>query len=169
MGVTALISMWISNTTCAFMMTPNALSPVTEITKTKEYQRFLLCLMLGIAYATSIGGLGTIIGTPPNLLAVGYMKQTYGIEISFLEWMLLGVPVVIVMVTLAWWMLTKWAYPSDSKEILLLQDMIINELQNMGKLIPPEKMSCARFSTCSNYTYHSYSHSAKLCYPVLVG
>lgn len=139
MGVTALISMWISNTASALMMTPIALSLVTEITKTKEYQRFLLCLMLGIAYAASIGGLGTIIGTPPNLLVVGYMKQTYGIEISFLEWMLLGVPVVIVMVTLAWWMLTKWAYPFDSKEILLSQDMIINELQKMGKLTPPEK------------------------------
>lgn len=139
MGVTALISMWISNTASAIMMMPIALSLVTGIAKTKEYERFLLCLMLGIAYAASIGGLGTIIGTPPNLLVVGFMKQTYGTEISFLEWMLLGIPIVIVMVTLTWWMLTKWIYPFDARGIYLSQGMIIEELQKMGKLTQPEK------------------------------
>lgn len=139
MGVTALISMWISNTASAIMMMPIALSLVTEITKTKEYERFLVCLMLGIAYAASIGGLGTIIGTPPNLLVVGFMKQTYDIEISFLEWMLLGVPAVIVMLVLAWWMLTKWSYAFDSGNIHLSQSMIIDELKKLGKLTQPEK------------------------------
>lgn len=139
MGVTALISMWISNTASALMMMPIALSLVTEIDKTKEYERFLLCLMLGVAYGASIGGLGTIIGTPPNLLVVGFMKQTYDIEISFLEWMLLGVPVVVVMIALAWWMLTRWVYPFDSGNIHLSQGMIANELQKMGKLTQPEK------------------------------
>lgn len=139
MGVTALLSMWISNTASAIMMMPIALSLVTGIPRTKEYERFLLCLMLGIAYAASIGGLGTLIGTPPNLLVAGFMKQTYGIEISFLEWMLLGVPVVIVMVTLTWWMLTKWTYPFDAKNIHLSPGMITDELQKMDKLTQPEK------------------------------
>lgn len=139
MGVTALISMWISNTASAIMMMPIALSLVTGISKTKDYDHFLLCLMLGIAYAASIGGLGTIIGTPPNLLVVGFMKQTYGIEISFLEWMLLGIPIVIVMVAMTWWILTKRTYPFNTKDIHLSRGMIIDELQKMGKLTQPEK------------------------------
>ncbi|PTR00754.1 sodium-dependent dicarboxylate transporter 2/3/5 [Nitrosomonas nitrosa] len=139
MGATALLSMWISNTASAIMMMPIALSLASDITKTKEHEKFLLCLILGIAYAASIGGLGTIIGTPPNLLVVGYMKQTYGIEISFLEWMLLGIPVVLIMITLTWWMLTKWAYPFDGKNIHLSQRIITDELDKMGKFTQPEK------------------------------
>lgn len=141
MGTTALISMWISNTASTIMMIPIAMSLVSEIAKDeeKQHQGFLLCLILGIAYSASIGGLGTIIGTPPNLFVVSYMNQEYGIDISFFDWMMFGIPVVIVMTTLAWWVLTKWAYPFNMQGEKISKAMIIAELERMGKLTEPEK------------------------------
>ena len=116
MAATALISMWISNTASTLMMIPIALSLAKEIIgseivkdRSPKHHGFILCLVLGIAYAASIGGLGTPIGTPPNLFVVSFMRDTYGIEISFLTWMMFGVPTVLVMVPLAWFVLTKWA------------------------------------------------------------
>ncbi len=141
MGATAMMSMWISNTASTIMMIPIAMSLVSEITKDNisKYQSFLLCLILGIAYSASIGGLGTIIGTPPNLFVVGYMKQTYGIEISFVDWMMFGVPTVVVMTYVAWWVLTKWAYPFDAQGMSFSKTLIRDELNKMGCLTQPEK------------------------------
>ncbi|SFQ02941.1 solute carrier family 13 (sodium-dependent dicarboxylate transporter), member 2/3/5 [Nitrosomonas cryotolerans] len=141
MGTTALISMWISNTASAIMMIPIAMSLVNEIFKddTKRNQDFILCLILGIAYSASIGGLGTIIGTPPNLFVVSFMKQTYGIEISFADWMMFGIPVVVIMVGLAWWVLTKWACPFDSRNVHISKYLILDELKKIGKLTQAEK------------------------------
>lgn len=110
MGITAFLSMWISNTASTLMMIPIALSLISGLTKTCEHDRFVLSLVLGIAYSASIGGLGTLIGTPPNMLLAAFMRQTYGYDISFLDWMLLGVPVVMVLLCLAWWVLHKWTY-----------------------------------------------------------
>ena len=141
MGATALISMWISNTASTIMMIPIAMSLASEIIKdgTVKHQGFLLCLILGIAYSASIGGLGTIIGTPPNLFVVSYMKQTYGIDISFFDWMLFGIPVVVVMVSLAWWVLTKWAYPLDMRGTHISKHVITSELSKLGVLTQPER------------------------------
>lgn len=141
MGTTAFISMWISNTASTIMMIPIAMSLVSEMIKNemKEYQGFLLCLVLGIAYSASIGGLGTIIGTPPNLFVVSFVKQTYDMEVSFVDWMLLGVPVVIVMTSLTWWVLTKWACPFDLRRTQISKVFILDELAKMGKLTQPEK------------------------------
>lgn len=139
MGITAFLSMWISNTASTLMMIPIALSLISGLTKTCEHDRFVLSLVLGIAYSASIGGLGTLIGTPPNMLLAAFMRQTYGYDISFLDWMLLGVPVVIVLLCLAWWVLHKWAYPVDASKIHLSQNSIANELQQLGALSTPEK------------------------------
>ncbi|MDH5480969.1 MAG: DASS family sodium-coupled anion symporter [Nitrosomonas sp.] len=141
MGATALISMWISNTASTIMMIPIAMSLVSEMVRDKEKhsQGFLLCLILGIAYSASIGGLGTIIGTPPNLFVVSYMNQAYGIDISFVDWMMFGIPVVLVMTTIAWWVLTKWAYPFDMQGEKISRAVIIAELEKMGTLTEPER------------------------------
>lgn len=141
MGVTAFISMWISNTASTIMMIPIALSLAAQIVKdeTQAQQGFVLCLILGIAYSASIGGLGTMIGTPPNLFVVSFMKQTYGVDVSFIDWMLFGIPTVIVMVSLAWWVLTKWAYPLGMQGSHLDKHTITHELEKMGTLTQPEK------------------------------
>jgi len=141
MAATALMSMWISNTASAIMMIPIALSLAREIVRDKsaKHQGFVLCLVLGIAYSASIGGLGTPIGTPPNLFVVGFMRDTYNIEISFLTWMMFGIPTVIAMVPVAWFVLTKWAYPFNLSDAPVAQEMIADELKAMGSISTPEK------------------------------
>lgn len=146
MAATALISMWISNTASTLMMIPIALSLAKEIIgseivkdRSPKHHGFILCLVLGIAYAASIGGLGTPIGTPPNLFVVSFMRDTYGIEISFLTWMMFGVPTVLVMVPLAWFVLTKWAYPFSLSDKEVAHDLLAEELQAMGPMSTPER------------------------------
>ena len=104
MLATAFLSMWISNTATAMMMLPIAASLVAIVSVDSEDPRrrghFAVALMLGIAYAASIGGLGTLIGSPPNALLASFMGQTYGVTIAFTDWMMVGVPVAAVMLPL---------------------------------------------------------------------
>ena len=141
MGATALISMWISNTASTLMMIPIALSLAGEMIRDKneQHHNFILCLILGIAYSASIGGLGTIIGTPPNLFVVSFMKQNYGIDISFVDWMIFGIPVVIVMTTLSWLVLTRWSFSFNLSGVHLSRQVIVDELTKLGALSQPEK------------------------------
>ncbi|MCF6216103.1 MAG: DASS family sodium-coupled anion symporter [Emcibacter sp.] len=141
MVATAILSMWISNTASTIMMIPIALSLAGEMVKdqNKKHQGFILCLVLGIAYSASIGGLGTPIGTPPNLFVVGFMRETYDIEISFLTWMMFGIPTVVVMVPVAWFVLTRWAYPFNLSDTPMAQSLLHEELESMGPMSTPEK------------------------------
>ncbi|PCI32915.1 MAG: anion transporter [Alphaproteobacteria bacterium] len=149
MAATALMSMWISNTASTIMMIPIALSLAGEMVKDQDsrHQGFVLCLILGIAYAASIGGLGTPIGTPPNLFVVSFMKETYGLEISFFTWMLFGIPTVLIMVPLAWLVLTKWAYPFNLSDAPVAQTMLRAELAEMGPMKRPERRVALVFLT----------------------
>jgi solute carrier family 13 (sodium-dependent dicarboxylate transporter), member 2/3/5 len=141
MGATALISMWISNTASTLMMIPIALSLAGEMVRdtSEQSRKFILCMILGIAYSASIGGLGTIIGTPPNLFVVSFMKQHYGIDISFVDWMIFGVPVVVVMTASAWLVLTRWAFSFDLPDNSISKKVITDELEKLGPLTQPEK------------------------------
>ncbi|VAW03292.1 Sodium-dependent anion transporter family [hydrothermal vent metagenome] len=141
MVATAIMSMWISNTASTIMMIPIALSLAGEMVRdqSKNHQGFILCLVLGIAYSASIGGLGTPIGTPPNLFVVSFMRETYGIEISFLTWMMFGIPTVMVMVPVAWFVLTRWAYPFNLSDAPVAQDILRDELDAMGSMTLPQK------------------------------
>ena len=147
MAATAVMSMWISNTASTIMMIPIALSLAGEIVKdsSAKHQGFILCLVLGIAYAASIGGLGTPIGTPPNLFVVSFMRETYDIEISFFTWMMFGIPTVIIMVPVAWYVLTKWAYPFNLSDAPVAQSLLQTELADMGSMSLPEKRVAAVF------------------------
>ncbi len=119
MIASALLSMWISNTATTLMMVPIALSVAETVLGDKAFEhRFTIALLIGCAWASSIGGLGTIIGTPPNAFVVAFMEQETGTAISFLDWMLFGVPVVIVMVPAAWIVLTKIVFPLKKDEAL---------------------------------------------------
>lgn len=119
MVATALISMWVSNTATVVMMYPLALS-VIELTERQEpriARRLAPALLLGLAYAANIGGLGTLIGTPPNALLAGFMSETYGREIGFAQWMLVGVPLVAAALPLAWLILVRRLHPLPEGEI----------------------------------------------------
>ena len=102
--VAAGISMWISNTATTAMMFPIGLSIVAHLTKGRESEirsrNFATAMMLMAAFGASIGGIGTPIGTPPNLIGIGMLERIAGVKISFFQWMLLGVPLVILFVFL---------------------------------------------------------------------
>ena len=103
MAATALLSMWISNTATTLMMLPIALA---VLERTRD-ERLALPLLLGIAYAASIGGIGTPIGTPPNLIFKGVYQELFGQDVGFLRWMSIAVPVVVLMVPIAGLWLTR--------------------------------------------------------------
>lgn len=104
MIATAFLSMWISNSATTIMMLPIGTSVATQFGSNK---RFSKNLMLGIAYAASIGGMATLIGTPPNVIFAGVIKSTMGIEISFLDWMLYATPFSIILLLITWLYLSR--------------------------------------------------------------
>lgn len=116
MGVAALLSMWVTNTATTMMLLPVALSviallPGDDLADGSADAPFSLCLLLGIAYAASIGGMGTIVGTAPNVYVVSFIDEQLGRRIGFVEWMQFAVPLVLVLLPLAWLVLTRWVYP----------------------------------------------------------
>jgi sodium-dependent dicarboxylate transporter 2/3/5 len=122
MFVAAVLSMWVTNTATTIMLLPVALSVIalmpTEQKNTAGLtDPFAICLLLGIAYAASIGGMGTIVGTAPNIFVVSFVKEQLGREIGFFEWMRFAVPLVIVFLPLAWLVLTRLAFPVGKQEI----------------------------------------------------
>jgi sodium-dependent dicarboxylate transporter 2/3/5 len=124
MLATAFISMWVSNTATSIMMLPIGLSVIGLLvagSDEKESERFATALLLGIAYAASIGGIATIIGTPPNALLVAFLKDNHDVHIGFGQWMLLGVPVAAGMLLFTGWWLTRGGFRlagGDSREML---------------------------------------------------
>jgi len=120
MGASAVLSMWVSNTATALMMLPLGLSLIELLPGDRDdpdRRRFGIALMLGIAYACSIGGMATLIGTPPNAFLAGFMLETYGVSIGFAQWMLVGVPLVLAGLPLTWFILTRIVYPVPRAEI----------------------------------------------------
>ena len=110
MIATAFISMWVSNTATSIMMLPIGLSVIGLLiagSEEKEGARFAVALLLGIAYSASVGGIATLIGTPPNALLAAFMRENYDVQIGFGQWMLLGLPLSIGMLVFIWWSLTR--------------------------------------------------------------
>lgn len=153
MAVTAFISMWVSNTATTVMLLPMALaiigladragidetgSPVVDEIAVPHAARqrgsFASALLLGIAYAATIGGLGTIIGTPPNALFVAFMAENYQVHIGFAQWMLVAVPVVIVALPITWWMLTRVIHRLDDHPIVGGAALIAEERRALGPM-----------------------------------
>lgn len=143
MIATGFLSMWISNTATAMMMVPIGLAIIYQVSDalkddpsvdtSKENFGFGKALMLGIAYSASIGGIATLIGTPPNALLAGAVKKLYGIEISFAHWMLFGVPFAWIFILLVWIYLVKVAFPLKLKQLPGGKAVIEDEKKNLGK------------------------------------
>lgn len=143
MFATAFLSMWISNTATTIMMYAVGISVIGFIAqKTSEksvVRNFGVALMLGIAYSASIGGVGTLIGTPPNALLASFLQTTYDIQVDFFTWMKFGIPVVIVMLPVAWIMLTKMIFPTRHLNIGDAGSVIKGELAALGAMSKGEK------------------------------
>lgn len=142
----AFISMWVSNTATAVMMLPIAVSIIelvrgelskigsADLPPRGEPFSFAICLMLGIAYAASIGGIGTLVGTPPNALMAAFVKDNYDIEISFAKWSIVGLPLVCVFVPIVWLLLTRVIFPIRISSIPGGRRLIRKELEAQGPL-----------------------------------
>lgn len=139
----AFLSMWVSNTATALMMLPIALS-IIEISGKKieshlvEDSNFNLVLVLCIAYGCNIGGISTLIGSPPNAFAAGYIMETYGYEISFVRWMIGALPIVLLGLPLMYVILTKFIYPVNLKHLPGGKELIEKELRSLGNISKPE-------------------------------
>ncbi|TLP76795.1 SLC13 family permease [Nesterenkonia sphaerica] len=156
MIATGFLSMWVSNTATAVMMLPIGISVLMlvrkilagddpdsadtaeqadeETKKTVIKSKFGTALMLGIAYAASVGSLGTIIGTPPNTLLAGHMSENHDVSITFGHWMLVGVPISVVMMLLTWFVLTKVVFRPEMDTIPGGAELIRGELKKLGPM-----------------------------------
>ena len=145
MVATAFLSMWISNTATSVMMLPIAMYIVTQLkdnpaTREDENLIFGKALMLGIAYSASIGGVATLIGTPPNLVFAGYVEEVYGIEITFWQWAKWGLPIAIPLLVIAWIYLTKYAFTFKQKEFPGGREEINALIKELGPMKKEEKI-----------------------------
>ncbi len=143
MIATAFLSMWMSNTATAMMMIPIAIAIIATVLPTKHYKdmddsqkAFSGCLVLGIAYAAGLGGIGTLIGTPANGILAAQLALLFpgAPPIDFFQWLLFGIPFVAVMLPLMWLWLTKIPYRKMPKTLDNTKEALQHEIDSMGKM-----------------------------------
>jgi sodium-dependent dicarboxylate transporter 2/3/5 len=145
MLVAALLSMWMTNTSTTMMLLPIALSVTTVIAdnieglSAKRKNAFQVAMLLGLAYAATIGGMSTLVGTPPNALLAAFILENYGIEMSFARWMALGVPIMCCMLPVTWLLLTHVVFKVDIPASQQTQNHIKNLRDELGVMSKPEK------------------------------
>ncbi|MCA0985913.1 SLC13 family permease [Guptibacillus algicola] len=153
MTATGFLSMWISNTATSMMMVPIGMAVIYQVSdqldldddRMKKFP-FGKAVMLGIAYSASIGGLATLIGTPPNTFFAAVVNELYGIEISFARWMMFGVPIVLVLLIGCWYYLVKLAFPMQLKELPGGKEVITKQRKELGSMSVEEKIVMAVFT-----------------------
>ena len=157
MIATAFLSMWVSNTATVVMMTPIGLAVILQVADLVREQEpaipvrqgefyFGTGLMLCIAYSASVGGVGTLIGTPPNIVFAGVAEETFGQDISFFQWMLYGVPIAVLGVGIVWLYITKFLLPPRLEKIPGGLDVIDEQLEELGPMTRPEKLVAIVFA-----------------------
>lgn len=153
MVATGFLSMWVSNSATAMMMVPIGLAVIAEVTGLSPSEikagstsagvselNFGRSLMLGIAFAASIGGLATIIGTPPNAILVGMVAKMYNYQITFVEWMMIGLPLAVVTLFVTWGILVKFLFPAKEFRRGDVANVIDDEIAKLGPMSKPERM-----------------------------
>lgn len=174
MIATAFLSMWVSNTATTLMMLPIALSvltlvverssthesdgegadvadgrPLSETIADPRVKTFGVALVLSVAWSASIGGLGTLLGSPPNAIVAGYISRELGEEVQFIDWMLLGVPLVVVFVALSWLLITRVLFRIDLEEIPGGKQMIQEQIDELGAMSQGEKVVLGVFASAA--------------------
>jgi sodium-dependent dicarboxylate transporter 2/3/5 len=144
MVTAALISMWVMNTATTIMLLPIGLAVITVVKETvkglseEETENFQLSLLLGIAYGATIGGMSTLIGTGPNGMLAAFMSDNYNLDISFVDWMKVGVPLSAVMLPSSWLILTRVIYPVKFETSQETTDLLATMKQELGSFDGPE-------------------------------
>ena len=138
MIATAFLSMWISNTATSIMILPVGLAIIAQLkddpnTIENENVVFGKSIMIAIAYSASIGGMATLIGTPPNMIFAGVVEQSYGIKISMFDWMKFAIPISATLLIICWLYLTKVAYKFPNEEFSEGRKEILNQIKLLGK------------------------------------
>ncbi len=151
MFVCAILSMWMTNTSTTMMLLPIVLSVIAVVRDNvsdlseKNQTDFQIAMLLGLAYSASIGGLATLVGTPPNALLIGYLAENYEIEISFARWMTVGIPVTLVMLPIAWLVLTRYLYPVNVPASEAVNRHLHELREDLGPMTTPEKRVAVMF------------------------
>lgn len=148
------LSMWISNTASTVMMLPIALSVVGIVTANAsdpqqaddDNLNFGKCLLIATAYGASMGGIATLVGTPPNALLAGFVSSNLGIEIGFAQWMVIGVPIAIIMLILGWLILTRVVFHTGKESIPGASEAIEKEARALPPMSHAEKMVATLFA-----------------------
>ncbi len=144
MCATGFVSLWVQNTSTTLMMLPVALSVATIVAPDvdaadRDAANFGKAIVLCVAYAATIGGLGTIVGTATNALVVGFMQQNYGETISFAQWLAFGIPTVLLLIPLAWLVLVKISFPFRLGSQATARDALIDARTALGPMSKAEK------------------------------
>jgi len=156
MLVSAIISMWVMNTSTTLMLLPIGLAVCASVAETipnfsqTDKRNFEISLLLGIAYAASIGGMSTLVGTAPNIIFAGFMLETYSLDISFTDWMKLGVPIATIMLFSSWYAITKIVYPVNFIASIETKLQLQNMLSDLGSLSKDEKKVLIIFSLAAS-------------------
>lgn len=152
MFVCAILSMWMTNTSTTMMLLPIVISVAAVIRDNvpdlsdKTRHDFQIAMLLGLAYSASIGGLATLIGTPPNALLMGFMAENYDIEISFARWMMVGIPVSFMMLPIAWFVLTRFLYPCDIPASTAVRNHLHELREELGAMSIAERRVAVVFA-----------------------
>lgn len=141
---TGLLSMWLSNTATTMMMFPIALSVIHVMKENSQgngnINNFSITIMLAIAYAANIGGIATIVGTPPNVAYIGYIEKRFsGTQIDFVNWMLLCLPIAIILLAILYWVMVKWLFPNHLKSDGATKELVRREIDHLGPMSIAEK------------------------------
>jgi sodium-dependent dicarboxylate transporter 2/3/5 len=144
MCATGFISMWASNTSTSLMMLPVAMSVAGIVAPdsasgSRDARNFASAIVICVAYSATIGGLGTLVGTPTNALVVGFMQQNYGETISFAQWLVFGLPTVLLLMPIAWLVLVKLTFPFRLGSQATARDRILEARRALGPMSRAEK------------------------------
>ncbi len=141
MAITAFLSMWISNTASAAIMIPIALAVISKIHSSETRSKYGKAMVLGVAYSATIGGIASLVGSPPNPLAATYINSFLGTEFTFLSWIPFGLPVVIIMLPIIWqWLMFRFKLPRDVEEMDELRDVSEREYLKLGPMNLQQKL-----------------------------
>ena len=145
--VTGLLSAWLSNTATAMLMLPIASAVISQLHNNKNDQdRFAVCLLLSIAYSASIGGMATLIGTPPNAIFASLSKSTLDLDVSFGQWLAIGLPISGISLLVLWVYMTRIGVKiTDIKSIVEEKDFVKEKLLQLGNLNRDEKIVAGIF------------------------
>lgn len=146
MLTTGMISAWISNAATTMMMLPIAASIIAQVRNENERGRFGTCLMLCVAYSASIGGMATLIGTPPNAIFASLSKTLTNTEVSFGQYMLVGVPISAISLVFAWWYMVNFGAKIGKEPIAEERKILTERLKKLGNLTRQERIVAMIFA-----------------------